>query len=245
MAQAEWHRTSVVLVLRWFILASFAVVWCPTSRHKDGLPYDISEDDETARLQKTDLEAMKGRLVERDRQLKQMITQLRQKYPEEVASFMKLNAQDTPTIYAVTPTHTRPEQKAELTRLCQAFLHVPKFHWIVVEDYSRHTELVSNFLRTCGLPYTHLYAVTPPQYKLQDDDPNWLKPRGVLQRNRALEWIRSELNPNEDAGVVYFADDDNTYSLQLFEEVGWNKMLASGGMVSVLLCGGKRRGCCN
>lgn len=50
----------------------------------------------------------------------------------------------------------------------------------------------------------------------QENDPNWLKPRGVHQRNAGLNWIRKQPS---NTGVVYFADDDNTYDLQLFEEV--------------------------
>lgn len=46
-------------------------------------------------------------------------------------------------------------------------------------------------------------------------DAHWTKPRGVLQRNTALEWLR--LHTAE--GVVYFADDDNSYSIRLFEEM--------------------------
>lgn len=46
----------------------------------------------------------------------------------------------------------------------------------------------------------------------------WIKARGVLQRNRGLKWIRENLYLGQE-GVIYFADDDNTYSLELFEEV--------------------------
>ena len=42
------------------------------------------------------------------------------------------------------------------------------------------------------------------------------KPRGVANRNRGLEWVMQK----SDDGVVYFADDDNTYDIRLFEEVG-------------------------
>ncbi len=41
------------------------------------------------------------------------------------------------------------------------------------------------------------------------------KPRGVSNRNRALEWILA--NASRD-GVFYFADDDNTYDLRIFTE---------------------------
>lgn len=50
-------------------------------------------------------------------------------------------------------------------------------------------------------------------------DPSWLKPRGVEQRNEGLRWLREDRRDQNQQGVVYFADDDNTYSLQLFEEV--------------------------
>ena len=125
------------------------------------------------------------------------------------------------TLFLITPTHTRPEQKAELTRLSQTLLHVPNLHWIVVEDEAARTDLVTNFLSECGLNYTHLNVKTPDNFKLQSKDPNWLKPRGVLQRNLALHWLRNNIDIPTQKGVVYFADDDNTYSLKLFEEVSF------------------------
>lgn len=127
-------------------------------------------------------------------------------------------ANDKTTVYAVTPTFARAVQKAELTRLSQTFRLVPNFHWIVVEDSSERTRLVSKFLEESCLIYTHLAAATPPNYKLGKNDPNWKKPRGVEQRNAALRWLRKNLK-SDDNGVVFFADDDNTYSLKLFQEV--------------------------
>ena len=44
------------------------------------------------------------------------------------------------------------------------------------------------------------------------------KSAGVLGRNRALFWIRNNVS-RSIPGVVYFADDDNTYDIRLFEEV--------------------------
>jgi len=69
------------------------------------------------------------------------------------------------------------------------------------------------------LNFTHLYVATPKEVKLKDKDPNWLKPRGVLQRNEALSWLRIHTHPDKLPGVLFFADDDNTYSLQLFAEM--------------------------
>lgn len=44
------------------------------------------------------------------------------------------------------------------------------------------------------------------------------KPRGVASRTRGLQWIRE----NAREGVLYFADDDNTYDLELFREVSYH-----------------------
>lgn len=117
-----------------------------------------------------------------------------------------------PVIYAITPTYSRAVQKAELTRLSNTFRQVPQFHWIVVEDSNTRTELVSRFLARCGVPYTHLNIFTPRRFKRIG------MPRATEQRNTALSWLRQHRSL-KDAGVVFFADDDNTYSLELFEEV--------------------------
>ena len=109
-------------------------------------------------------------------------------------------------------------QKAELVRLSQTLLHVPSLHWLVVEDSAAPTPLVGGLLASSGLSYTHLYAPTPPEKRRKPGDPPWLRARGVEQRNRALRWLRETRRPGE-SGVVYFADDDNTYSLRLFQEV--------------------------
>ncbi|XP_020386308.1 galactosylgalactosylxylosylprotein 3-beta-glucuronosyltransferase 1 [Rhincodon typus] len=125
-----------------------------------------------------------------------------------------------PTIHVITPTYSRPVQKAELTRVANTLLHVPNLHWIVVEDAQRRTTLVTQLLKETGLNYTHLNVETPRSYKLRGDirDPRF--PRGTMQRNLALRWLREMFNLNNtQQGIIYFADDDNTYSLELFEEM--------------------------
>lgn len=117
-----------------------------------------------------------------------------------------------PVIYAVTPTYKRLVQKAELTRLAHVFRQVARLHWVVVEDSMTRTELVAHFLARCGVPYTHLHVLTPRRFRRLNAS------RGTEQRNAALAWLRQH-RTRRDAGVVYFADDDNTYSLELFEEV--------------------------
>ncbi|XP_023815293.1 galactosylgalactosylxylosylprotein 3-beta-glucuronosyltransferase 1-like isoform X1 [Oryzias latipes] len=124
-----------------------------------------------------------------------------------------------PVIFAITPTYSRPVQKAELTRLANTFLHVPNLHWIVVEDSKNTSTLVSHLLQSTGLNYTHLHVETPLKFKVTGGKKR-IPPRGTLQRNLALQWLRQTFSVNDShPGVVYFADDDNTYSLQLFEEM--------------------------
>lgn len=124
-----------------------------------------------------------------------------------------------PTVFVITPTFKRFVQKAELTRLSQAFKLVRKLHWIVVEDSVNKTALVTNFLRNSGLKYTHLNVRTPDTLRRHKDEIRRLKPRGVVQRNLGIEWIRNNIDPHETPGVVYFADDDNTYDSRIFDEV--------------------------
>ncbi|GAA6104340.1 galactosylgalactosylxylosylprotein 3-beta-glucuronosyltransferase 3 [Tachysurus ichikawai] len=168
------------------------------------------------------------------------ITQLRgelHKLQEQIKKSEKSDAKASrqsslPTIYVITPTYARLVQKAELIRLSHTFLHVPQLHWIVVEDSPSLTQLVTNLLAASGLTYTHLHMLTPKDRKLQEGDPHWLKPRGAEQRNEGLRWLREKAAADQGKGlasdnaVIYFADDDNTYSLQLFDEMRYTKKVS-------------------
>ena len=48
-----------------------------------------------------------------------------------------------------------------------------------------------------------------------------LQPKGVSNRNAALKWIIQNVDheSKDISGAIYFADDDNTYDVRLFEEV--------------------------
>ena len=116
-------------------------------------------------------------------------------------------------IYAITATYHRAVQKAELTRMANTFLHVANLHWIVVEDAPDTTDLVGRLLKASGINYTHLHMETPADMKATGS-----YPRGSIQKNTGLSWLRITMGA-ATPGVVYFADDDNTYSLELFEEV--------------------------
>ena len=72
---------------------------------------------------------------------------------------------------------------------------------------------------------------TAERLRLKRDEPVWRQNRGVEQRNLALEWLRAQADrgalPDRGRGVVYFGDDDNTYDVELFEEVrGWREIPA-------------------
>ncbi|KAG8377408.1 hypothetical protein BUALT_Bualt08G0029900 [Buddleja alternifolia] len=109
-------------------------------------------------------------------------------------------------LIVVTPTYSRALQAYYLNRLGQVLRLVrPPVLWIVVEMNSASME-TAEILRNMGIMYRHLLC------KKNSTD---VKDRGVHQRNTALEHIeRHRLD-----GIVYFADDDNIYSLELFENI--------------------------
>lgn len=107
-------------------------------------------------------------------------------------------------LIVVTPTYNRASQAYFLNRLGQVLRLVPPpVLWVVVEMNAASME-TAEVLRKTGVMYRHLVCA-----KNSTD----LKDRGVHQRNTALDHIeRHRLD-----GIVYFADDDNVYSLELFE----------------------------
>ncbi|KAK6166626.1 hypothetical protein SNE40_023274 [Patella caerulea] len=205
-------------VFQFFLM--FYISWCPA--------------EDLSRMEKLVLIYQKQIMTQEIELKKLKVTRSKIYYRTEQKVLPKY-IKDLPYIYAITPTYTRLEQKAELTRLSQTLLHIPNFHWIVIEDATTKTELVTKFLKNSGLNYTHLNALTPKHYKLEEKDPNWLKPRGVLQRNAGLEWIVTNQNSKSN-GVIYFMDDDNTYSLKLFDEIRFTEKVSvwpvglSGGL---------------
>ncbi|XP_037083747.1 galactosylgalactosylxylosylprotein 3-beta-glucuronosyltransferase P-like [Pollicipes pollicipes] len=92
-------------------------------------------------------------------------------------------------------------------------MHVPFVHWVVVEDAKVKTQTVVELLSRCGIRYVHLLGKLPEEMRAQ---PHWGRvPRGVSNRNTGLRWVRQHATD----GVVYFADDDNTYDIRLFPEL--------------------------
>ncbi|XP_078485647.1 galactosylgalactosylxylosylprotein 3-beta-glucuronosyltransferase 1-like [Ciona intestinalis] len=142
--------------------------------------------------------------------------------------------EDMPIIYGVTSTYKRYLQLPKLTRLSQTLRHIPKFHWILIEDSYEKTETVTKLLQQSGLNYTHLNTKNniPPTKFIKDYN----------TRRMGLNWIRENVPPTKDA-IVYFIDDDNTYSLKLFHEIRATKRAAvwQVGLVAGLLSEGPVR----
>lgn len=144
-----------------------------------------------------------------------------------------------PVIYMITPTYARLTQKADLLRLCFTLMHVPKLHWIVVEDSDYLTMLVKQLLSgeySCKIPrITHLNVRTQKDMRIMKEEERNTTRRGGQQRNIAIQWLRDgakqglleDQNSSTDVkGVVYFGDDDNTYDVQVFEEMRWTRRLS-------------------
>ncbi|XP_074601591.1 galactosylgalactosylxylosylprotein 3-beta-glucuronosyltransferase sqv-8-like [Brevipalpus obovatus] len=149
------------------------------------------------------------------------------------------------TIYVITPTYGRPQQKAELTRFANTILHVKNLHWIVVEDAPERGNMVTSFLQRLSnlastrnkMKITHLFAETPKGFRNKAQDPSWLRPKGFNQRNEGLRWLRKNGDEIDQNGVVYFADDDNTYDIAIFDEMRDTKKVSCWpvGLVGGLL----------
>ena len=59
----------------------------------------------------------------------------------------------------------------------------------------------------------------PKIYK-ENPDKDGNLPNGVSNRNAGLNFVLNHVKESGDnSGVIYFADDDNTYSSDIFEEV--------------------------
>eukprot|EP00045_Choanoeca_perplexa_P008739 m.82123 g.82123 ORF g.82123 m.82123 type:complete len:330 (+) comp14600_c0_seq2:100-1089(+) len=179
-------------------------------------------------IQQTHSQMQVADLLHKNAQLNAMVQPILEK--QAVESHLK-------PLFLITPTHQRLTQQADLISMCQTLKHVPKLHWIVIEDSLSLSAMVRRVLDTCKLNFTHTRAVTPADMRpklCQVEDPTrgcppgsvgkieeaWRHPRGVVQRNQGLTVLRELATKNNIAqGVVYFADDDNRYALELFDVI--------------------------
>ena len=128
----------------------------------------------------------------------------------EISEENNKNHRDIPLIYVVTPTYYRLTQRADMTRLANTLQLVKRLHWIVIEDFDEINMNIQEILNSSHIPFTYF-----AQKKIKTTKGHY---RGLDQRNAALDWIMKNHNPELPA-VIYFADDDNAYSLEIFEQV--------------------------
>jgi len=176
-------------------------------------------------------------LMQKEKQLKNLARRLASKLKGKEGGLLPKLDPSLPWIFAITPTYSRYTQKADLIRLSQTLMHVTNLHWVIVEDSSYRTDLVSKLLVESGLSFTHLNIQTPPHMKRRRGEKYNKHHRGVLQRNLAMKWIRENVNIAKTPGVVYFMDDDNTYHRKLFDEM---RKVHHLGVWPVALAGGLR-----
>ncbi|EJD74465.1 hypothetical protein LOAG_18221 [Loa loa] len=135
-------------------------------------------------------------------------------------------------IIVITPTYRRPTRLADMTRMANTLSHIKNLYWIVIEDENHTVKAVEKLLNRTALPYTYFPAKTPPGYPR----------RGWYQRTMALQFLRNNsdlINSKSAKSVVYFADDDNSYDIRLFndyirnvQKVGiWAVGFAGGALV--------------
>ena len=158
-------------------------------------------------------------LKRKEKQLRSLARRLASKLKgNEGGTLPKLDPK-IPWVFAITPTYARFTQKADLIRLSNTLLHVTNMHWILVEDHTFRTDLVSRLLHETGLSFTHLNYRTPMEMQRKKGEPRRKHHRGVGQRNAGLQWLRDNIDPDKTPGTVYFMDDDNTYHTKIFDEV--------------------------
>ncbi|KAL2346919.1 hypothetical protein Fmac_000919 [Flemingia macrophylla] len=148
------------------------------------------------------------------------------------------NLESQKLLIIVTPTYNHLFQAYYLHRLSQTLKLVPPpLLWIVVEMTSQSEE-TADILRSSGIMYRHLIC----KMNLTNSSH-----RSILQRNVAIAHIET----HRLDGIVYFADDDNIYSVELFQQMReirrfgtWTVAKLSGDKSSIVLqgpiCNGSR-----
>jgi len=127
-----------------------------------------------------------------------------------------INTTKNKTIFVITPTYTRPTQMADMTKLAQtlevaALKYKINMHWIVSEDSTHLNPQVTALLNRTCIPSVQLLGPRPATHLDKRSG------RGVSNRLKALEWLRDTYTNTSQEGVIYFADDDNSYDARVFE----------------------------
>jgi hypothetical protein len=120
-----------------------------------------------------------------------------------------------PKVYVVTATYRRPLQYPELTRIYQALYPVRQaVEWLIGDEHEtgspRHMARLQKFIKRFNISKRLMRS--HPRRKSVKLAGN---PRGVDARRRVILYLRR----NNLTGVIFFADDDNTYDSELFAQV--------------------------
>ena len=103
---------------------------------------------------------------------------------------------------------------------------VPKVIWFIVEDAPEATKPLNKFLQESRVVFIHLHVnmnqlitFETLKHNTKDlDHSGYNLHRGSAQRNTAIQWLLSNPDQVKPNSVIYFADDDNSFHIKLFEE---------------------------
>uniref|UniRef100_F1L4W0 Galactosylgalactosylxylosylprotein 3-beta-glucuronosyltransferase n=1 Tax=Ascaris suum TaxID=6253 RepID=F1L4W0_ASCSU len=95
-----------------------------------------------------------------------------------------------------------------MIRLSQTLMHISKLAWLVIEDGKQISDSVYRILQRSNLSYCYLAV---------ERNRN-LPARGWTARQFALRFVLQYFANFSNRAVVYFADDDNTYDIRIFDK---------------------------
>lgn len=134
--------------------------------------------------------------------------------------------------------------KKLIFRFSQTLMHIKNVHWVVIEDGNTTVPAVERILQRSHIPYVYFYTTTKPGFPRLLFEFTYFTiilefRRGWTHRNMGLEYIRKNYRNYKRNAVVYFADDDNSYDIRLFDRyirhvktIGvWAVGLAGGALV--------------
>lgn len=134
-------------------------------------------------------------------------------------------------------------------RLSQTLNHIQSLYWILIEDGNNTVAAVERIVTRARINHTYIAARTvtgfPSLYSMfQCSHLDIFAGRGWWQRAVGLNLLRVAYQQKtimlDDDAVVYFADDDNTYDVRLFDDyirnVDWVGVWAVGKYVDARKC---------
>ncbi|XP_076348056.1 galactosylgalactosylxylosylprotein 3-beta-glucuronosyltransferase 1-like [Tachypleus tridentatus] len=119
----------------------------------------------------------------------------------------------TPTIHIITPnTFINGIRIADLIRFSQTLMSVPNHHWVLVEVESQSSLLFQRALKRSNVNFTYL--------KIQN------KQNLSFVSNLCVQVGLNFIRKTVSTGVVFVADLENTFDLDLFEEIRYTQKVS-------------------